>query len=370
MFDRALPIVSSSEQVKLKEASRELQQARSLCSHEKSEDRTEGLRLYARVLGIARECDDIRLERAECAASVDDLAIVREETNRIMKNNPDHAGALVLLARALYSLGSVESALANYKRVLKLDPDHKIAKDMHKRIRDMLRSHERATEAFANQKFADALEHFLHVSTLSPYQALKHQVANSICDCYVKLRQADDAIKACSEAEAMVGDAIDPILFKAEAYILKEDYDAAMREFQRAREKSPNDNRVAEGLQRVQRLQRMASRKDLYKVLGVTKTANEKEIKRAYRKLAAKYHPDKEMDSTKKADAEAKFREVNEAYETLTDPEKRRRYDSGEDLQENQGGSHGGHPGGQFFQNFFHGGGFGGGQQHFTFNFG
>ena len=63
---------------------------------------------------------------------------------------------------------------------------------------------------------------------------------------------------------------------------------------------------------------------DYYKVLGVSKGADEKEIKAAYRKLARKYHPDVNPNDPK---AEAKFKEVSEAYEVLRDPEKRRKYD-------------------------------------------
>lgn len=65
--------------------------------------------------------------------------------------------------------------------------------------------------------------------------------------------------------------------------------------------------------------------KDYYKILGVTKEATAKEIKKAYRKLAAKYHPDKNPDDTT---AEEKFKEINEANEVLSDPEKREKYDT------------------------------------------
>ena len=70
----------------------------------------------------------------------------------------------------------------------------------------------------------------------------------------------------------------------------------------------------------------MAEKRDYYEVLGVDKNASEDEIKRAYKKLARKYHPD--MNPGDK-EAEEKFKEVNEANEVLSDPEKKARYEIG-----------------------------------------
>lgn len=100
--------------------------------------------------------------------------------------------------------------------------------------------------------------------------------------------------------------------------------------------------------------------KDYYAVLGISRSASDAEIKKAYRKMAAKYHPDKPTGD------EAKFKEISEAYETLSDAEKRSMYDQfGADYDQRGGGfgGAGGFQGGDFgdmFGDMFGGGGFGG----------
>uniref|UniRef100_A0A7S3R6N5 J domain-containing protein n=1 Tax=Dunaliella tertiolecta TaxID=3047 RepID=A0A7S3R6N5_DUNTE len=107
---------------------------------------------------------------------------------------------------------------------------------------------------------------------------------------------------------------------------------------------------------------KMSKRKDYYKILGVEKSADEKEIKRAYRELAKKYHPDK-VEPDQQEEAAKTFHEIAEAAEVLGNEEKRTRWENGEDL-EDMGGGGGDSP----FTNF---GGFrSGGRQEFHFRWG
>lgn len=70
------------------------------------------------------------------------------------------------------------------------------------------------------------------------------------------------------------------------------------------------------------------SKRDYYEILGLAKNATDDDIKKAYRKMASKYHPDKVQGDDEKTKVEEKFKEVNEAYDTLGDPEKKSAYDN------------------------------------------
>ncbi len=121
----------------------------------------------------------------------------------------------------------------------------------------------------------------------------------------------------------------------------------------------------------------MATKKDFYEVLGLSKGASEDEIKKAYRKKAMQYHPDKVSQGTEaeKKEAEKNFKEINEAYQVLSDPQKKQQYDQFGHAAFEQGGGQGyggggfggfggfsGDDLGDIFGSFFGGnGGFGGG---------
>ncbi len=162
------------------------------------------------------------------------------------------------------------------------------------------------------------------------------------------------AIPWCDEALTYNEHSLWGLLSKVERHMEAENFDAAIGSLNTAKEHHPGAQEVNQLLQKAQIELRRSKTKDYYKVLGLPRDADEVQIKGAYRKMVKLHHPDKAHKlGISKEDAEKKMASVNEAYEVLSDPELKARYDQGDDPndheQQRQHPFHGspfGHPGG------------------------
>jgi len=137
----------------------------------------------------------------------------------------------------------------------------------------------------------------------------------------------------------------------------------ALSDYQKAQQIDESMTRAKDGYSRTQKLIKQSKKRDYYKILGVSRSASKKEIMKAYRKLASKWHPDQYQGDEKKK-AEKMFIDIASAKEVLTDPEKRQKFDNGEDpLDPEQQNMHGFNPFSQGFQDPF------GGRYTFKFSF-
>lgn len=160
----------------------------------------------------------------------------------------------------------------------------------------------------------------------------------------------------CTEALKLNPESLHGLLSQAQRELDADDFEAAIRTLETAKEHHPHHNKIQELLHKAHNLLKRSKQKDYYKVLGVNRDSDEREIKKAYRKLSKKFHPDKaSSEGITPEEAQTKMAAINEAYEVLSDPELKQRFDNGDDPNnpENQGpgGSPFGH--GQGGQQFF-----------------
>lgn len=138
----------------------------------------------------------------------------------------------------------------------------------------------------------------------------------------------------------------------------------AIREYKDALEIEPNMHRAKQGLKKAQQRQKLSETRDYYKILGVSKNASKRDIVKAYRKQAQKWHPDNFQEGEEKKRAQKKFIDIAAAKEVLTDDEKRAKFDQGEDPLDPESGRH--KQGFNPFQEFHH---FHGSPFQFKFHF-
>ncbi|KAF5371496.1 hypothetical protein D9615_009636 [Tricholomella constricta] len=355
------------------------------------------------ALRSASHSIDIRSVRAECALAAGDVESAVGDLTRLSHLLPPSTTLMTTIFRLSFFLLSPSPAPLNtLKQCLHYDPDSKPCLVLHR----LLKSFDRSFAALEDlqikedhrgivkllvgpgagkkgdvlRRFEDALKEHTERTKLLPPQLAQRQhtpeiplpdafktshrrqtLVRALCKAYTQLGTKKEMAKWCEELLTLGGceEDVDGLVGKGEALLGKQEWEEAVRVLEKAWEISGQSSRdIHSRLQRAQKLLKQSKQKDYYKILGVSRDADTKTIKRAFRQAAKTAHPDK-------GGSEAKMAAVNEAYETLTNPELRQRVDNGDDPNDpmSQQGGHpfasGQHPFAHFFQQ--QGGGFPGG---------
>ncbi|XP_010452175.1 PREDICTED: dnaJ protein P58IPK homolog [Camelina sativa] len=310
------------------------------------------------VLVFSPACSKAKLLKVRLLMVSKDYSAVISETGYILKEDENNLEALLLRGRAYYYLADHDIAQRHYQKGLRLDPEHSELKKAYFGLKKLLKKTKSAEDNANKGKLRVSAEEYKEAIALDPeHTANNVHLYLGLCKVSVRLGRGKDGLNSCNEALNIDGELIEALHQRGEAKLLLEDWEGAVEDLKQAAQNS-QDMEIHEALGKAEKALKMSKRKDWYKILGISKTASISEIKRAYKKLALQWHPDKNVDN--REEAENKFREIAAAYEILGDDDKRARFDRGEDLEDMGGGSGGGF-------NPFHGGG-GGGQQY-TFHF-
>ncbi|XP_074915870.1 dnaJ homolog subfamily C member 7 isoform X2 [Chelonoidis abingdonii] len=234
-----------------------------------------------RALEFAPACHRFKILKAECLALLGRYPEAQSVASDILRMDSTNADALYVRGLCLYYEDCIEKAVQFFIQALRMAPDH-----------------EKACLA-------------------------------------CRLRKLEDAIDDCTKAIKLDDTYIKAYLRRAQCYMDTEQYEDAVRDYEKVYQ-TEKTKEHKQFLKNAQVELKKSKRKDYYKILGVNKNASEDEIKKAYRKRALMHHPDRHSGASAEIqkEEEKKFKEVGEAFTILSDPKKKARYDSGQDLEE------------------------------------
>lgn len=310
------------------------------------------------ALEVCPACMVYKVMRAEAYCLMGKYSDALTDVQNILRNDSLNSDALYVKGLCLYYQDFVDKAYQHFNAVLRNDPDHKKAMLALKKAKRLQSKKQEGNESFSKGQFQKAYDIYSEALTIDPINkstnAKLHYNRALVAS---KLNKTEEAIDDCSQAIEKDHTYLKAYIKRAKCYMESEKYEEAVRDYEKVC-KMDRSREYRRMLEEAKMELKKSKRKNYYKILGVSKGATEDEIKKAYKKEALKHHPDRHSgasDEAKKAE-ELLFKEVNEAYSILSDPKKRARYDSGQDLED---GFMDFDPN-SIFQAFFGGPGFGG----------
>ncbi|XP_020283493.1 dnaJ homolog subfamily C member 3 [Pseudomyrmex gracilis] len=309
--------------------------------HVKAGDHLAAIQLITRILETCPWSSSLRERRAEIHVILGDYMSAISDIRSTTKLLSDNTEGFFKLAVWLYRLGQVDEALKEIRECLKLDPDHKQCFPFYKKIRKIAKLLQDTETALEDTRDYDAcIDSAQRVLTQEPKERnVRFLAFQFLCKCYADNSEATKAINNCKEALKIKKETV-ILCDSADAYLAAEMFDDAIRDYKEALEIDPNLQRAKQGLQKAQQRQKQSESRDYYKILGVSRNANKRDIIKAYRKAAQKWHPDNFQEGDEKKRAQKKFIDIAAAKEVLTDDEKRAKFDQGEDPLDPESGRH------------------------------
>ena len=255
--------------------------------------------------------------------------IKNEVTKEEKENDPDFN---FQLAKSYYYKGDYGDAKRTLNDLIK---ETKMEDEKYHELMEKITSikdiKNKATSLFKENKLDEAIEEYTKLLDFDPNNKnFNSIILGNRALCYKKQNKLMEALKDSNESLKLNPNYVTGYIRRGRIYNEYKMYDDAKNDFQKAKELDPN-NKDAENLMKeaINNNDRARNR-DYYKILGVDKNASSDEIKKAYRKMALKYHPDRNSESEEsKTIAQRKFQDINDAYAVLSDPKKKQMFDMG-----------------------------------------
>ena len=290
----------------------------------------------------------------------DALQYINKEINYEDKKNNEQFDYLNALC--LYYDGQYEKAKKQIN-LMKSKGNSIDTKDLLNKVNTIESVKNKANDIFKQKKYEEAIEEYTKILEFDPSnKKFNSLILANRALCYQKLNKNVEALRDSNQSIKLNPFYARGYIKRGNVYMELKMFDDARADFQKAKDLDPNVSGVEGYLNDANKKAESARKRDYYAILGIDKNADEKEIKRAYKKMAMKYHPDRNSESEEsKKMAEKKFIDVNDAYSVLSDPKKRSMYDQGVDPlnpeEASGGGMHFGGDASEILKMFFGGGG-------------
>lgn len=237
----------------------------------------------------------------------------------LLRQNSQDPEALVLRGRALYSQGDNDNAMTHFRKALSCDPDFRDAIKWLRTVQKLDRTKEEGNAEYKAGRWQKAFDKYSTALEVDPAnKSTNSKIFQNRALCRLKLKQYNEAIADCERAVTLDPSYLKARKTKANALGLAEKWEDAVREWKSIQELDPEDRTIAREIRKAELELKKSQRKDYYKILNVSKDADDNTIKKAYRKLAIIHHPDKNPNDEQAAE---RFKDIGEAYETLSDPQ-------------------------------------------------
>ncbi|OMJ89969.1 hypothetical protein SteCoe_7756 [Stentor coeruleus] len=306
-----------------------------------------------------------KLEIVILSGNTDRASSMASSMLRSYSSNPEF---LVLKGRLHYYSGAQEVAKKHFMEALRLDPDYQPAKNMVRKMRDMDKLKDEANRLFSSGDNLGAIEAYTKLLLEDPAnKTYNATVYSNRAAAYMKENDYVTALTDINNSLKLNPDFTKAYMRRGNIYTHLGKYQEAYADYETVRERDPHYPELEQSIRLTKLEEKKSKRKNYYKILGVEQNSTQHDIKKAYKRAALQWHPDKNSETEERRQlAEKTFKDIGEAYSILSNPEKRSRYDQGEDISEIEGGGGGQDPS-EVFRMFFGGGG--GGFKH-SYRFG
>ncbi|XP_050319132.1 dnaJ homolog subfamily C member 7 isoform X1 [Bactrocera neohumeralis] len=290
------------------------------------------------ALAIAPACLRYRLLKAECLAFLGRCDEAVDIAVSVMKLDTTSADAIYVRGLCLYYTDNLEKGILHFERALQLDPDHKKAKEMRNKSKALKDMKENGNTLFKSGRFREAQTIYTEALKIDEFNKdINSKLLYNRALVNSKIGSLRDAIADCTRVLEINSQYLKALLLRARCYNDLEKFDECVNDYEAALQlqKTPEIKKL---LRDAKLALKKSKRKDYYKILGISRNATEDEIKKAYRKKALIHHPDRHANSSaeERKEEELKFKEIGEAYAILSDQRKKMRYDSGQDIEEQE----------------------------------